>query len=90
MATHTDYTGMTIEEFHAARQAFDNNFDTSCDDLPPQSLVGPNACMDGPLSCLKEIAKLAPLASGKSMDPVVFMLDSLSAMENIKCLTRTK
>lgn len=35
----------------------------------------------------EKLAKLTavPIASGKSRDPVVFMLDSLSALENMKC-----
>jgi hypothetical protein len=35
----------------------------------------------------EKLAKLTavPIASGKSRDPVVFMLDSLSALENKKC-----
>jgi hypothetical protein len=35
----------------------------------------------------EKLAKLTvvPIASGKSREPVVFMLDSLSALENMKC-----
>lgn len=35
----------------------------------------------------EKLAKLTavPIASGKSREPVVFMLDSLSALENKKC-----
>ena len=35
----------------------------------------------------EKLAKLTvvPIASGKSREPVVFMLDSLSALENRKC-----
>ncbi len=59
----------------------------TCDEESLESILH-NAGHDTGLETIFEkLVKLAvvPIASGKSREPVVFMLDSLSALEDMKC-----
>jgi len=74
------------EEQAALDRAMQNCYIDTCDEESLESILH-NAGHDTSLETIFEkLAKLTavPIASGKSREPVVFMLDSLGALENRK------
>jgi hypothetical protein len=75
------------EEQAAFDRAMRDCYIDTCDEESLKCMLD-NTGADTDLETIFEkLAKLTavPIASGKSREPVVFMLDSLSALENMKC-----
>ena len=76
------------EEQAAFEYAMNNCYTETCDE-DSLHVLARNIGMelDAGSTIFEELAKLTavPIASGKSREPVVFMLDSLSALEDKKC-----
>lgn len=75
------------EEQAAFDRAMQDCYIDTCDEESLEAIAH-NTGHDTDLETIFEkLAKLTtvPIASGKSRDPVVFMLDSLGALENKKC-----
>lgn len=78
---------LSPEEQSAFDYAMENCYIDTCDEESLKGMLD-NIGADTDLETIFEkLAKLTvvPIASGKSREPVVFMLDSLSALENKKC-----
>lgn len=79
---------LSPEEQAAFECAMENCYMDTCDEDSLKVLArNTGAELDDVSTIFEKLAKLAavPIASGKSREPVVFMLDSLSALENKKC-----
>ena len=79
---------LSPEEQAALEYAMENSYAETCDGDSLHALarnIGME--LDAGSTIFEELAKVAavPMASGKSREPVVFMLDSLSALEEKKC-----
>lgn len=76
----------TQEELDAYVKAMDNCFIDTADYDATMALARNTVNEQDIETIFKKLAKLTvvPIASGKSRDPVVFMLDSLSALEDKK------
>ena len=78
---------LSPEEQAAFDRAMQNCYIDTCNEESLKAILH-NTVPDTDLETIFEkLAKLTavPIASGKSREPVVFMLDSLSALENKKC-----
>ena len=77
----------TQAEIDAFVQAMDNCFLDTSDYGATMALARNTGTEQDMETIFEKLAKLTtvPIASGKSRDPVVFMLDSLSALEDKKC-----
>ena len=88
-----EHAGLTIqqlftqEELDAYVQAMDNCFIDTADYDATMALARNTGTEQDMETIFEKLAKLTnvPIASGKSRDPVVFMLDSLGALEDKKC-----
>lgn len=79
---------LSPEEQAALEYAMENCYMDTCDEDSLKVLArNTGAELDDVSTIFEKLAKLAavPIASGKSREPVVFILDSLSALENKKC-----
>lgn len=76
----------TQAEIDAYVQAMDNCFIDTSDYDATMVLARNTGAEQGIETIFEKLAKLTvvPIASGKSRDPVVFMLDSLGALEDKK------
>jgi hypothetical protein len=78
---------LSPEEQAAFDRAMQDCYIDTCDEESLKAIMQ-NTGHDADLETIFEkLAKLTvvPIASGKSREPVVFMLDSLSALEDKKC-----
>jgi hypothetical protein len=75
------------EEQAAFDRAMNNCYIDTCDEESLKNILHNTGTETDLETIFEKLAKLTavPIASGKSRDPVVFMLDSLSALENKKC-----
>lgn len=88
-----EHAGLTIqqlftqEELDAYVQAMDNCFIDTADYDATMALARNTGTEQDMETIFEKLAKLTtvPMATGKSRDPVVFMLDSLGALEDKKC-----
>lgn len=88
-----EHDGLTIQqlftqdELDAYVQVGDNCFIDTADNDATRVLARNTGTEQDIETIFEKLAKLTtvPIASGKSRDPVVFMLDSLSALEDMKC-----
>ena len=79
---------LSPEEQAAFECAMENCYMDTCDEDSLKVLARNTGTeLDDVSTIFEKLAKLAavPIASGKSREPVVFMLDSLGALENKKC-----
>lgn len=75
------------EEQAAFDRAMKNCYIDTCDEESLEALMHNTGKETDLENIFEKLAKLTavPIASGKSREPVVFMLDSLGALENKKC-----
>ena len=75
------------EEQAAFDRAMKNCYIDTCDEESLKAIMHNTGHETDPETIFEKLAKLTavPIASGKSREPVVFMLDLLSALENKKC-----
>lgn len=75
------------EEQAALDHAMKNCYIDTCDEDSLHVLARNSGVVLDVGTIFEKLAKLTtvPIASGKSREPVVFILDSLSALENKKC-----
>ena len=75
------------EEQAAFDRAMKNCYIDTCDEVYLKSHARNVKVEFDVETIFEKLAKLTvvPIASGKSREPVVFMLDSLSALEDMKC-----
>lgn len=68
-------------------RAMQNCYIDTCNEESLKAIMHNAGHETGLETIFEKLAKLTvvPITSGKSRDPVVFMLDSLSALENKKC-----
>ena len=78
---------LSPEEQAAFDYAMENCYIDTCDEESLKAIMQNTGHETDLETIFEKLAKLTavPIASGKSREPVVFMLDSLSALEDLKC-----
>ena len=78
------------EEQAAFDRAMKNCYIDTCDEESLEAIMHNTGKETDLETIFEKLAKLTavPMASGKSREPVVFMLDSLGALEDMKCLKK--
>ena len=78
---------LSPEEQAAFDRAMQNCYIDTCDEESLKAILQNTGHETELETIFEKLAKLTvvPIASGKSRDPIVFMLDSLSALEGKKC-----
>ncbi len=78
---------MSPEEQAALDRTMQNCYIDTCNEESLEAILQNTGHETDLETIFEKLAKLTavPIASGKSREPVVFMLDSLSALENRKC-----
>jgi hypothetical protein len=78
---------LSPEEQAAFDRAMQDCYIDTCDEESLKAILQNTGHETDLETIFEKLAKLTvvPIASGKSREPVVFMLDSLSALENRKC-----
>ena len=78
---------LSPEEQAAFDRAMRDCYIDTCDEESLKAIMQNTGHETDLETIFEKLAKLTavPIASGKSREPVVFMLDSLSALENTKC-----
>ena len=78
---------LSPEEQAAFDRAMRDCYIDTCDEESLKAILQNTGHETDLETIFEKLAKLTavPIASGKSREPVVFMLDSLSALENRKC-----
>lgn len=78
---------LSPEEQAAVDRAMQDCYIDTCDEESLEAIMHSTGHDTDLETIFEKLAKLTtvPIAAGKSRDPVVFMLDSLGALENKKC-----